>query len=338
MIGRQVAASRSRRAARGLTARLRVGAVASLFAALLATGLAGPLEPARPAVAISTCAAVDYCSTLTFNVAGDGSGTIVAGPNRELSCTYDGQGPTQCSHEFIWLRTSGSYLPVPYTWTAAAHSGICTTLAYCADARPQVGDSIALFPATPASLDVSFWLAEFTVTGSLAGTGSGQFDLNYITLGESCPPDCSVSGVAYGTTVILSNPKAAPGSTFAGWGGSCTGRAAECDLTVLQDSKVWATFNLVVPSPSPARSAAPRSTPAATSSPVPGSSHPTIGGSAAPGPSSTAAATPQASQSPASGEASVGSAPLVAVILVIGVGALVGLGIGFLVAGRRRST
>jgi hypothetical protein len=67
------------------------------------------------------------------------------------------------------------------------------------------------------------------------GTGSGTIT----GTGINCPGDCSET-YADGTAVTLS-ANAAAGSTFAGWGGACTG-TGPCQLTMNADKTVSSSF------------------------------------------------------------------------------------------------
>jgi hypothetical protein len=79
-----------------------------------------------------------------------------------------------------------------------------------------------------------------TLTVSLAGGGSGSVS----GAGISCPGTCSAS-YAPGTAVTLTATPAAR-STFAGWGGACSGAGA-CTVTMNSDQSATATFTLRPP-------------------------------------------------------------------------------------------
>lgn len=77
----------------------------------------------------------------------------------------------------------------------------------------------------------------FTLTVSTAGTGSGT--VNSSPAGIDCGATCSTSVVS-GTTMTLSATPDA-GSTFAGWGGACSG-SGSCTVTVTDSASVTANF------------------------------------------------------------------------------------------------
>jgi endoglucanase len=79
----------------------------------------------------------------------------------------------------------------------------------------------------------------YTLTVTRAGTGAGA--VTSTPAGVSCGTACSAT-FASGTSVTLS-AVASSGSTFAGWGGACTGTGT-CTVTLSQAQAVSATFNL----------------------------------------------------------------------------------------------
>jgi hypothetical protein len=90
------------------------------------------------------------------------------------------------------------------------------------------------------TVTATFSALTFALDVTLAGAGTGT--VTSTPAGISCAGDCTESYV-YNTTVTLS---AAPqaGSTFAGWsGGSCTGTALMCVVTMTVARTVTATFN-----------------------------------------------------------------------------------------------
>jgi Divergent InlB B-repeat domain len=74
-----------------------------------------------------------------------------------------------------------------------------------------------------------------TLTVQLPGTGTGSVSGS----GIACPSECSHAYTS-GTRVTLS-AEAAPGSTFTGWGGACSGTGT-CEVTLTAGATVSATF------------------------------------------------------------------------------------------------
>ncbi len=75
----------------------------------------------------------------------------------------------------------------------------------------------------------------YVLSVSTAGSGTGSITCG----GGACP-----TSVTSGTSVTLTATPAS-GSSFAGWSGACTGTASTCTLTVVGNTTVSATFNLV---------------------------------------------------------------------------------------------
>jgi hypothetical protein len=77
-----------------------------------------------------------------------------------------------------------------------------------------------------------------TLTVTEAGTGSGS-----VTSGDgaiSCPKVCN--NFYTSTAPVTLTATAAAGSTFAGWGGDCTGTAPTCTVPMISNHAVSATF------------------------------------------------------------------------------------------------
>jgi hypothetical protein len=160
--------------------------------------------------------------TLTVTKSGTGTGTVASSPSG-ISCG------TTCSASF----DSGTVVNLTATpdsgSTFAGWSGACTGTGACSVTMDAAKSVAATFTANAGS---------FTLTVSKSGTGTGA--VTSTPSGISCGTTCSAS-FASGTVVSLA---AAPdsGSTFAGWGGACSGTGA-CSVTMNSAQSVSATFN-----------------------------------------------------------------------------------------------
>jgi hypothetical protein len=99
--------------------------------------------------------------------------------------------------------------------------------------------TVTLSAAT--TVTAAFDVRQETITVTKAGTGNGV--VSSTPLGIACGSDCAAD-FDYGTVVTLS-ASPAPGSTFAGWSGACTG-TADCMVTLESAVDVTATFTLEV--------------------------------------------------------------------------------------------
>ena len=179
-------------------------------------------------VTISTTATV----TATFNLAvanlsvaknGTGAGTVSSSPVG-INCGAD------CTENYnVGTVVTLSAAPaVGSSFTGWAGGG-CSGTGTCVVTMSAATTVTATFSALTFALDVT-----------LAGAGTGT--VTSAPAGISCAGDCTESYV-YNTTVTLS---AAPqaGSAFAGWsGGSCSGTALMCVVTMTVARTVTATFN-----------------------------------------------------------------------------------------------
>ena len=160
--------------------------------------------------------------TLTVTKSGTGTGTVTSSP-AGISC-----GPT-CSANF----DSGAVVNLTATpdsgSTFAGWSGACSGTGACSMTMDAAKSVSANFTASP---------GPFSLTVAKSGTGTGT--VTSTPPGISCGTTCSAS-FASGTVVSLT---ATPdtGSTFAGWGGACSGSGA-CSVTMDAAKSVSANLN-----------------------------------------------------------------------------------------------
>ena len=162
---------------------------------------------------------------LQVSLSGSGTGTVASNPPG-INC-----GNT-CSAEF----TSGTQ--VTLTATAAANStftgwgGACSGTGACSVVMNANTSVTATFTsALPPVLTVT-----------LPGTGSGVVTSN--PPGINCGTTCNASFNS-GTQVTLTETLGPPNtfSTFAGWGGACSGNSPTCTLILTSNQQVSATFS-----------------------------------------------------------------------------------------------
>jgi hypothetical protein len=160
---------------------------------------------------------------LTVSKAGSGSGSVTSNP-AGIDC-----GAT-CSASF----TSGTMVSLTVTADAGSTftgwTGDCSGTGSCVVTMDQDR-------AVTATFDV---VAAPTLTVTRAGSGSGTVTSS--PAGIDCGATCTAA-FSKGTMVTLTATPDA-GSTFAGWGGDCTG-TGPCTVTMDQDRAVTATFDIV---------------------------------------------------------------------------------------------
>jgi virginiamycin B lyase len=88
-------------------------------------------------------------------------------------------------------------------------------------------------------------VAKYALSVTRAGTGSGTVTSS--PAGVDCGSACSAEYDS-GTSVTLT-AAAASGSTFAGWGGACSGAEATCTVSMSEARSVTASFDSVPPTP-----------------------------------------------------------------------------------------
>jgi Ca2+-binding RTX toxin-like protein len=74
------------------------------------------------------------------------------------------------------------------------------------------------------------------LTVSVGGTGAGTVTAP----GIACPGDCAQGYVTGAAVALIAAP--APGSSFAGWSGACSGSASTCTVTMSSSTSVTAEF------------------------------------------------------------------------------------------------
>ncbi|MFL5376287.1 MAG: InlB B-repeat-containing protein [Myxococcales bacterium] len=125
-------------------------------------------------------------------------------------------------------------------WRFAGWGGGCTGLGGCAvrlTADVKVFVTFVALPPAPAG--------KHTVTVTPSGAGSGR--ISSAPAGIDCGAACSAQFDDNASVVLTATP--APGSTFSGWTGACSG-SSTCQLTVGSDLQVGAAFD-GTPPPSP---------------------------------------------------------------------------------------
>jgi hypothetical protein len=171
-------------------------------------------------------------------------GTCVIGA---LGCDWE-VGFDGGYHYSLWSLTKGfghyiaPDLSNPTNWYAKVVDLLLTEQSsngsWPVDGRDDASDIVATSFAVDALGLVGVPTHALTVTKSGAGSGT----VTSSPTGIDCGFTCSAS-FSQGTMVTLT-ASAAVGSTFAGWGGACTGTGS-CVVTLDQDRSVTATFDMV---------------------------------------------------------------------------------------------
>jgi phospholipase C len=162
---------------------------------------------------------------LMVTLSGTGSGAVTSNPVG-INCG------TACAASF----PTGTQ--VVLTQTPAANStfagwgGACSGTGGCTVTLDGNATVSATFTATAAPM----------LTVTLPGTDAGTVTSN--PAGINCPTTCSAS-FSPGTQVTLTETPGAPStfSTFAGWGGACSGNSTTCALTIVNNAQATATFS-----------------------------------------------------------------------------------------------
>ena len=146
----------------------------------------------------------------------------------------------------------------PDAWTLVnAANGVGLTASACASPSLCVafdrGGEVVVGQASPVTLQLS-----------LAGTGSGAVSAGAVTCATSCSPLIPWGG----SVTLIATP--APGSTFTGWSGACSG-SDPCTLTPTTSAGVTATFAATPGGISPVPVPAPAPVPVPAPAPAPAS-------------------------------------------------------------------
>jgi secreted trypsin-like serine protease len=188
------------------------------------------LREARvPRVADSTCGQSDW-----YGSAFDPATMVCAGPAAGGidTCQGDSGGPLAASTQDPLPVSEGN----PSEWRLA---GITSWGLGCARAKkPGVYTRVA-------APGIRSWILGteplFALSVSVTGSGNGTVTSDDGNI--DCPPDCSF-GYESGSVTLTATPAA--GSTFAGWGGACSG-TGQCVVTMDQARNVTAQFTSPTP-------------------------------------------------------------------------------------------
>ena len=178
-------------------------------------------DPSKTAAASVTVVIPTY--SLTLSTAGSGSGTITPSPVGTSCGTNCYSYASGTAVQVAESAASGS--------TFAGWGGACSGTGACNLTMNSNQSVSATFNLTPV-------VTTYHLTLSTTGSGSGTITPSPV--GTSCGTNCY--SYASGTAVKVAE-SAGSGSTFAGWGGACSGTGA-CNLTMNSNQSVSATFNL----------------------------------------------------------------------------------------------
>ncbi len=195
-------------------------------------GWSGPCSGGTAACVVTMTAArsvtatfnLGSISTLDVTRSGTGIGTVTSSP-AGVNCG------TICSASFASDTT------VTLTATAATGSSFSGWSGACAGTAPTCTVPMTTERAVTATFNVNPIL--YTLSVTRAGSGSGT--VTSAPAGVSCGTTCSGSFGSAATVTLTAAP--ASGSTFAGWGGACSGTSLTCAVTMTGAQAVTATFD-----------------------------------------------------------------------------------------------
>lgn len=165
--------------------------------------------------------------TVSVSVDGGGSGRITSAP-----------AGIDCGQQCVANFPTGTSITL--TATAGGDSVFTRWVGACTGSAPTCviagNDSVTVG-------------AEFTLqrqlSVTLGGTGLGQVTSS--PAGLNCASNCSARFNQGARILLTATPS--NGHSFAGWGGSCTGSANSCEVTLNVDSSVTANFNVPASAP-----------------------------------------------------------------------------------------
>jgi hypothetical protein len=169
---------------------------------------------------ITIKAAFEALPTYPLTVTKTGSGTVTSAP-AGINCG------SACSHGFL----EGEVV----TLSGAPDTGSEPVVWETCPGTVNGSNQCVVTMSEAKSVEASFEIERFALEITPAGTGSGEVKCDTGGGPEACAPEYS-----YGTHVTLTQ-EAAPGSTFAGWSGACSGLSG-CEVTMTAPKAVTVTF------------------------------------------------------------------------------------------------
>lgn len=172
---------------------------------------------------------IDECYTLTVSKQGNGTGTVFSDP-AGIDC-----GPI-CSFAF----PAGTIVTVQATPDAISDfsgwSGACVGTGSC---QIEMNSN--------KQISATFTKKYFNVSVMKTGTGNGN--VVSTPAGIDCGQNCNASFLAHEMINLYANPQ--PGSVFTGWGGDAAtcGTSTVCQLNVISNMIVTASFDCPLPEP-----------------------------------------------------------------------------------------